>query len=106
VAAVLAVEMKSLLLGESASPANIATIVRAIESVPRIDRVIHQRTVHVGPDEVVVAVKFAVAPGARAQDIADAINTAEARTREALPALTLLMYLEPDIDAQTATTSV
>jgi cation diffusion facilitator family transporter len=106
VAAVLAVEMKSLLLGESASPANIATIVQAVESVPRIDRVIHQRTVHVGPDEVVVAIKFAVTPGARAEDIADAINAAEGRAREALPGLTLLMYLEPDIDTRRATPSV
>jgi cation diffusion facilitator family transporter len=98
VAGVLAVEMKSLLLGESATPDHVATIVGAVESVPGIDRVIHQRTVHVGPEEVVVALKFAVARGARAEDIAESINLAEARSREALPDLTLLMYLEPDID--------
>ena len=49
--------MKSLLLGESASPEHIGRIVAAIESVDGIDRVIHQRTLHVGPEEVVVAAK-------------------------------------------------
>jgi cation diffusion facilitator family transporter len=103
VAIVLAVEMKSLLLGESASPAHIAQIVGAIESTEGIDRVIHQRTLHVGPEEVVVAAKVAVARGARAEDIADSIDRAEAKAREALPALTLLIYLEPDIERASVT---
>ncbi|NYG07687.1 cation diffusion facilitator family transporter [Phycicoccus badiiscoriae] len=101
VAVFLAVEMKSLLLGESASPQHIARIVAAIESVGVIDRVIHQRTLHVGPEEVVVAAKVAVPAGTTAEAIAEAINTAEARAREATPDLTLLMYLEPDIDTGT-----
>jgi cation diffusion facilitator family transporter len=98
VAIVLAVEMKSLLLGEAASPENLRRIIAGIESAPGVERVIHQRTLHVGPEEVVVAAKVAVARGARAQDIADSIDTAEARAREAVPGLTLLIYLEPDID--------
>ncbi|QGN56687.1 cation diffusion facilitator family transporter [Nostocoides sp. HKS02] len=98
VAIVLAVEMKSLLLGESATPGHLAKIVAGIESAPGIERVIHQRTVHLGPEEVVVAAKVAVARGAKAEDIADAINAAEARARAAVPDLTLLIYLEPDID--------
>jgi cation diffusion facilitator family transporter len=98
VAIALAVEMKSLLLGESASPGHLAAIVGAIESTQGIDRVIHQRTLHVGPEEVVVAAKVAVAQGARAEDIADSIDRAEAKAREAVPELTLLIYLEADID--------
>jgi cation diffusion facilitator family transporter len=98
VAIVLAIEMKSLLLGESATPGHLAKIVAGIESAPGIERVIHQRTVHLGPEEVVVAAKVAVARGAKAEDIADAINAAEAQARAAVPDLTLLIYLEPDID--------
>ncbi len=101
VAIFLAIEMKSLLLGESASPEHIGRIVAAIESVDGIDRVIHQRTLHVGPEEVVVAAKVAVPAGTTVEDIADAINAAEVKAREAAPDLTLLMYLEPDIDTGT-----
>jgi divalent metal cation (Fe/Co/Zn/Cd) transporter len=66
--------------------------------VPVIDRVIHQRTLHVGPEEVVVAAKIAVAGGSTAGDISDAIDAAEVSARRALPDLNLLIYLEPDID--------
>ncbi len=98
VAITLAVEMKSLLIGEAASPANVRKIVEAIESVPGIGRVIHQRTLHVGPEELVVAAKVAVRAGAEAEAVADAIDAAEVRAREAVSDLTLLIYLEPDID--------
>jgi cation diffusion facilitator family transporter len=98
VAIVLAIEMKSLLLGEAASPVHLEKIMAAITSTPGIDRVIHQRTLHVGPEEVVVAAKVAVPAGAGADDIAVAIDGAEVRCREAVPDLTLLIYLEPDID--------
>jgi divalent metal cation (Fe/Co/Zn/Cd) transporter len=98
VAVILAIEMKSLLLGEAASPEHVRRIVDAIESVPVIDRVIHQRTLHVGPEEVVVAAKIAVAGGSTAGDISDAIDAAEVSARRALPDLNLLIYLEPDID--------
>ena len=101
VAIVLAIEMKSLLLGEAARPEHIARIVEAIESVPGIDRVIHQRTLHIGPEEVVVAAKVAVPAGSTAANIAAAINEAETMAREVANGLTLLMYLEPDIDTGT-----
>jgi len=103
VAIVLAVEMKSLLLGESATPVHLARIVSGIEAASGIDRVIHQRTLHVGPEEVVVAAKIAVPRGATAEQVADAINAAERSAREAVPDLTLLIYLEPDIDLRMAT---
>jgi divalent metal cation (Fe/Co/Zn/Cd) transporter len=98
VAIVLAIEMKPLLLGEAASPVHLQKIMVAITSTPGIDRVVHQRALHVGPEEVVVAVKVTVPAGARANAIADAIDAAEARCREAVPGLTLLIYLEPEID--------
>jgi len=60
VAAILAVEMKSLLIGESAGRDIERDIVAAIEGGPEVDGVIHLRTLHVGPETLLVAAKIAV----------------------------------------------
>ncbi len=96
VAVVLAVEMKSLLIGESASPDVQRAIVAAIEDGPQIDRVIHLRTLHVGPDSVLVAAKVAVRRGESAERIVAGIDEAERRIRAAVP-IAGLIYLEPDL---------
>ncbi|MGN6635055.1 MAG: cation diffusion facilitator family transporter [Oryzihumus sp.] len=103
VAGVLAIEMKSLLVGEAARPQQLQAITDALENGPEgaITRVIHLRTMHLGPEEVLVAAKLAVGPLERGVDIAEAIDAAERRAREALPGIQLVMYLEPDIDRGT-----
>ncbi len=63
---------------------------------PGVDRVIHLRTVHLGPDELLVAAKIAVSSHADGADIATTIDDAEARVRDALPSARII-YLEPDI---------
>jgi len=98
VAIVLSVEMKSLLLGESGSVENVRAIEAAIADAPGIERLLHMRTLHIGPEELIVAAKVAVADSDTGNVIADAINVAELRARQVVPDLTLLMYLEPDID--------
>lgn len=96
VALVLAVETKSLLLGEAAAPAVVAGIRKALADGDLVTRVIHMRTLHLGPEELLVAAKIAVRPDATAVDVASAINKAEARVREAYP-IARVIYLEPDI---------
>jgi cation diffusion facilitator family transporter len=96
VAVVLGVETKSLLLGESASVAAIGRIAEAVTGTPGIDRVVHLRTMHLGPDELLVAAKIAVPPAATARAIADAIDAAEAAIRAAEP-IARVIYLEPSI---------
>ena len=96
VAAVFAVEMKSLLIGESASAEIQRAIVAAIEDCPPIVRVIHLRTLHVGPDSLLVAAKVAVRAGEMAEAIAAGIDAAEGRIRAAVP-IAGLIYLEPDL---------
>ena len=59
------------------------------------------RTLHVGPEELLVAAKVAVTNTDTADEIADAINRAELAARQAVPSLTLLMYIEPDLDRGT-----
>jgi cation diffusion facilitator family transporter len=96
VAIVLAVETKSLLLGEGASPGALERIGAALRAEPDIERVIHMKTLHLGPDELLVAAKVGVRPASSADEVAAAIDGAERRVREAEPAARLI-YLEPDI---------
>jgi cation diffusion facilitator family transporter len=98
VAITLSVEMKSLLLGEAGSVENVRLIEAAIAGSDGVDRIIHMRTLHVGPEELLVAAKVAVTTTDTAEEIAAAINRAELGARQAVPALTLLMYIEPDLD--------
>lgn len=97
VAAVLAIEMKSLLIGEAASADTEKTIVEALLAGPEIDRVIHLRTVHLGPDELLVAAKIAVAHDNTADQVAQGIDAAERRVRTAVE-IARVIYLEPDLD--------
>jgi cation diffusion facilitator family transporter len=102
VAIFLAVEMKSLLLGESATREVQSRIVTVIESVPGVQRLIHIKTLHLGPEELLVAAKLAVAPGADAATIAETIDAAERAIRAAEP-MAQQIYLEPDIYSETYT---
>jgi len=96
VAVALAIETKSLLLGEAASPDAIVRIEQALTATPGVERVIHMKTLHLGPEEVLVAAKIAVGPQANASEVSDTINRAEINIREKEPMVTAL-YLEPDI---------
>ncbi|HEY1319302.1 MAG TPA: cation diffusion facilitator family transporter [Streptosporangiaceae bacterium] len=96
VAVILAIEMKSLLIGESASAETERAILAALEAGPDVERVIHLRTVHIGPDELLVAAKIAVSRCKLAEDVAAGIDAAERRVREAVP-IAHVIYLEPDL---------
>lgn len=96
VAVTLAVETKSLLLGEAASPESLSRIERALAGAPGVERIIHMKTLHLGPEEVLVAAKIGVRGSETAQQVADTIDRAEVAIREAVPMVTAL-YLEPDI---------
>ena len=96
VAVVLVVETKSLLLGESAAPGHVAAIEAALLGAG-VDRVIHLRTMHLGPDELLVGAKLAMPGASSLREIAAAIDAAEARVRVAVP-IARVIYLEPDLD--------
>ncbi|MEU2945010.1 cation diffusion facilitator family transporter [Nocardiopsis alba] len=95
-AVVLAVEMKSLLIGESATEENIRLIRAAILDCVDIDAIIHMRTMHLGPDELLVAVKVAVDAEDDARRVTAAIDEAERRIRAAVP-IAEVIYIEPDL---------
>jgi cation diffusion facilitator family transporter len=97
IAIFLAIEMNSLLIGEAALPDEVAAIRAALEATPEVLRVIHLRTLHLGPDEILVGAKLAVAHDDTAAAVARAIDAAERRVRAAVPNATVI-YIEPDID--------
>jgi cation diffusion facilitator family transporter len=97
VALLLGAETRSLLIGEGASTAGLERIRQAALDGEGVDRIIHMRTLYLGPDELLVAMKIAVAPQRTACDVAGIIDALEQRVREAAPIVTL-MFVEPDID--------
>jgi cation diffusion facilitator family transporter len=107
VAVILVIETRSLLVGESATPQTQRTVEAALlgsgaglsagPGGAGVERVIHLRTLYLGPEELLVAAKLAMPAAADLRAVAAAIDAAEARVRAAVPTVTL-MYLEPDID--------
>ncbi|MEU0846341.1 cation diffusion facilitator family transporter [Streptomyces sp. NPDC005962] len=102
IALVLAAETKSLLLGEAADVDQVAKIREAVVDGQTVTGLIHMRTLHLGPEELLVAAKIAVQHDDSAADVARAIDAAEARIREAVP-IARVIYLEPDILRPTTT---
>jgi cation diffusion facilitator family transporter len=96
IAITLVVEMKSLLIGESASPSVRETIARTIRSTTHVRSLIHLRTEHLGPDELLVGVKVELDPELTVPELADVIDDIEAAVRAAVPAARVI-YVEPDV---------
>ncbi|BCW58276.1 cation diffusion facilitator family transporter [Arthrobacter sp. StoSoilB20] len=94
IAVILAVETKSLLLGESATKEDVQRITEALEADGT--RIIHLKTLHLGPEELLVAAKISMGASETGQEIAKGIDDAEQRIRAAVP-IARVIYLEPDI---------
>ncbi|MEW2393974.1 cation diffusion facilitator family transporter [Streptomyces venezuelae] len=101
IAIILAAETKSLLLGEAAGTEEVAKIEKAVVDGDTVTKVIHMRTLHLGPEELLVAAKIAVQHDDTAAEVANAINAAEERIRAAVP-IARVIYLEPDIYSESA----
>jgi divalent metal cation (Fe/Co/Zn/Cd) transporter len=96
IAIVLAVEMKSLLIGEGATSDQLQSIQTAILDSPDVERIIHLRTQHLGPDELLVGAKIQFRSRLTLDELARAINDVEARVRVLVP-IARPFYIEPDI---------
>lgn len=96
VAVVLAIEVKSLLIGESATQKSIARMRTAIESTAGVTCIIHMKTLHVAPEELLIGVKIGVDASATATDIVSTINVTERNLRAAEP-MAKDIYVEPDV---------
>ncbi len=96
IAVVLAIEMKSLLIGEAADPAAEAAVRAAIESGDEVERIIHLRTLHLGPEHILVVAKIEFAELDDFASLASAIDAVEARVRESVD-VRCTIYVEPDV---------
>ncbi|MCU1346501.1 MAG: cation diffusion facilitator family transporter [Acidimicrobiia bacterium] len=97
VAVLLATEMKSLLIGESATVEVENEIVARLASAPRVQSIIHLRTQHLGPDDLLVVAKLEFDSTLTMAELATAIDEAERQLREAVPQARLV-FIEPDIN--------
>jgi cation diffusion facilitator family transporter len=93
---ILATEMKSLLIGEAATDDDQDAIRRAITTAPCVRQLIHLRTLHLGPDELLVAAKVDFDPALTFAELARAIDAVEVHIRAAVPSANVI-YLEPDV---------
>jgi cation diffusion facilitator family transporter len=94
IAVVLAIEMKSLLIGEGALPEQLEAIRAAFDGSPAVERVIHMRTEYVGPDDLLVAAKVQFRSDLSTAELARAIDETERAVRAADPIVGII-YLEP-----------
>jgi divalent metal cation (Fe/Co/Zn/Cd) transporter len=97
VAVILGIETKSLLVGEGASEHDLTAISAAILDGPETKRIIHMKTLYLGPDEMLIAAKLAFDSSSRFADVAANINAVETRIRSAVPRVRTVVYLEPDV---------
>jgi len=98
-------ETQSLLLGESATAEMETRIRDAIATTAGIDGVVNLRTIHLGPDDLVIAAAITVDGATDATAIAKSIVDAEASVRAAMPFRTVI-YLEPRVELSDAPASL
>ncbi|MCP5031668.1 MAG: cation diffusion facilitator family transporter [Actinomycetia bacterium] len=96
IAIILVIEMRSLLIGEGARRGDMTKIVAAITETQYVDHLIHIKTQHLGPEELLVGAKVAFDPSLTVADLASAIDRVEAAIRAKVPYATPI-YIEPDL---------
>ncbi|KAM9861951.1 cation diffusion facilitator family transporter [Leucobacter sp. BZR 635] len=108
VAVIIGIETKSLLVGEGATADDVKKIQLALGDAKEINRIIHMKTLYLGPDELMVGAKVSLPASTTMGEVSVIINMAERRIREAVPAARVI-YIEPDVwldpDLPTPTTS-
>jgi cation diffusion facilitator family transporter len=95
VAAILAYESKSLLIGESVSSDNLRAIEKAVQSVDQVDRILELLTMHLGPDDILVNINVQFKDDLSTDELEQAVDRIEALIRETLPAARRI-FIEPD----------
>ena len=81
----LAKENKALLIGESISRRDYKKIVRLINELPDVNRIISLRTMHFGPQDVLVTIEVNLVDGLDTDKIESVIDTIEQKVKQAIP---------------------
>jgi cation diffusion facilitator family transporter len=93
----LASELRSLLIGESASDKDLEAIERTVKAEATVEDLIHFRTQHIGPEELLVAAKVKLQADLTGAQVVESINRIEQQLRANVPAAKMI-YIEPDIE--------
>ena len=96
VAVFLANETKSLLVGEAAEPGVIREVRKILNDDDSVNHLISLRTLHLGPDDVLLAVKLEFNERLNSREISNLINGFEADIRKQFPQMRKI-FIEPDI---------
>ncbi|MCB0973898.1 MAG: hypothetical protein KDB86_04995, partial [Actinobacteria bacterium] len=75
---------------------DVAKIRSAIEGSKDVDELLHLRTEHLGPDDIMIAAKIEYDSRLTFDEVTRAINTTEANIRRVVPAARII-YIEPDV---------
>lgn len=97
VALVLAFITHGLLIGESATPEDQRRVLEIAQATPNVQRVTQLLTLHLGPEDVLVAVKVAFDPALSVRQIEEATNDLERRVRTGLPSMKRIFV---EVDSQ------
>ena len=96
VAFILGVEMKALLMGETASKEDRLALSKALRQHPQISEVVYMHTEHLGPETLLVATKVIFDPALSAADVSRIIDEAEVSMRAVVPTAKFI-FIEPDM---------
>lgn len=96
IAVILIIEMKSLLIGESATRKDVEAITGAIEVDPAVRRLIYMRTQHQGPEELLIGAKVELDHTLTFPEVCEVVNRIERNVR-ANVSMARIMYIEPDV---------
>lgn len=96
ISVLLAIEMKSLIIGEGALPEDRRLLLDAAGKATGVQRIVHMRTQHLGPDELLIGLKVEFDRNLGMAEIARAVNEIESRLEEAVPYKTVA-YVDPEL---------
>lgn len=97
VAIFLAVEIKSLLVGESADPEIKTSATEIIKNFDEIDSVLRVISVQQGPGEVMIAMKLKFKSGISSELLVKSINNFEKELKKVKPEIKWC-FIEPDVE--------
>jgi cation diffusion facilitator family transporter len=95
----LAKENKALLIGESISRKDYNKIVKLVNEIPDVNRIITMRTMHFAPEDVLVTIEVNLIDGLDTDKIESVIDNIEQKVKQAIPYInTAKVYVEVEQD--------
>lgn len=98
VAVFLANEVRKLLIGESASDENLSLIRKTVEGFPEVQSIGEISTMHMGPDDILLAINVDFQDDISAQNLEGVIDQMERRIREKVPKVKQIFIEADDVE--------